>query len=157
MRGFSNLFRIPAGNGGKAELPKKTKTSPQTGSLESAQQCPGACTEHQEVCWRSVWKAKSANGQAFCRIPMQNRIKGRKWTRNGGDREGISLQALQSVSWRALWMKEIGCVGRQLKPCELKALEFEIIWENYKVLTKSTWSLIFIGSLKRLLCISMGI
>ena len=90
-------------------------------------------------------------------IPMQNRIKGRKWTRNGGAREGISLQALQSVSWRALWMKEIGCVRRQLKPCEHKTLEFEIIGENYRELTKSTWSLIFIGSLKSFLCISMGI
>lgn len=50
MRDFPYLFRISAGNGGKAELPEKTKTSPQTGPLESAQQRPGACTEHQEVC-----------------------------------------------------------------------------------------------------------
>lgn len=46
MRDFLYLFRISTGNGGKAELSKKIKASPQAGSLESSQQRPGSCTEY---------------------------------------------------------------------------------------------------------------
>lgn len=50
MRDTPHLFRISTGNGGKAELPKKVEASPQAGSLESSQQRPGSCTEHQKIC-----------------------------------------------------------------------------------------------------------
>lgn len=49
----SRIARIPTGNGGKAELPQEVAAPSQAGPLESSQQHPGACTEHQKTCWRS--------------------------------------------------------------------------------------------------------
>lgn len=53
-----------------------------------------------------------------------------------GDREGISLQTLQTVSQRVFWENKIGLVHRQMKQCELKTLELRIKWESCKELTK---------------------